>query len=394
MRNPETGQLEPADWEYALEVAAAAVEQAGSSVAAIVGGTTTNEEGFLLQRLLRAVGSADLDSRAGLPPVPAETQQALAAPGLQATIPDIEFAHTVLLLGTDPIDDVASLDLRIRKGVRRNGVKLAVATSRPSALDANARLWLRYAPGAEHAFVAALAAAVTGADGIEALCEKADADPKAVAALAQLLTEGGEDVVIVWGQRIGAAPLPSLLNLAAALRVGERPGAGLIEVPVGGNGRGLREVGVQSNAGPGLQDAKAGKSAREIARAGCRRRPDYALPAARRPGPRLRRSPAVGARAGGRGGGRRARDAAERRAARHRDRRLPGRVVRREGGHDRQPRRPRPASPSGDRPPRRGPRRVAGARRRRQARRPRPAGADRPDGHQRRSSPPSRSMPA
>ncbi|MDO8187412.1 NADH-quinone oxidoreductase subunit NuoG [Conexibacter sp. JD483] len=265
VRNPDSGELEPATWEYALDVAASAIEQAGSSVAAIAGGTTTNEEGFLLQRLVRAVGSADLDSRAGLPPVPAETQRALAAPALQATIPDIEFAHTVLLLGTDPIDDVASLDLRIRKGVRRNGVKLAVATSRPSALDANSRLWLRYAPGAEHAFVAALAAAVGGADGVEALCEKADADPKAVAALAQLLQDGGEDVVIVWGQRIGAAPLPSLLNLAAALRLGERAGAGLIEVPVGGNARGLREVGVQSNAGPGLKDAKAGKSAHEIA---------------------------------------------------------------------------------------------------------------------------------
>lgn len=70
VRNPETGELEPATWEYALDVAAAAVEQAGSSVAALVGGTTTNEEGFLLQRLIRAVGSADIDSRAGLPRSP------------------------------------------------------------------------------------------------------------------------------------------------------------------------------------------------------------------------------------------------------------------------------------------------------------------------------------
>ncbi|MDW5593736.1 NADH-quinone oxidoreductase subunit NuoG [Conexibacter stalactiti] len=269
VRDPESGELVPATWEYALDVAAAALSEAGAKSAAIAGGTTTNEEGFLLQRLLReGLGSADLDARAGLPAVAPETQRALAAPALQATIPDLEFAHTVLVLGTDPIDDVASLDLRIRKGVRRNGVKLAVATSRPSALDPNSKLWLRYAPGAEHAFLAALEAELTGAGGVQELCDKADADPKAVAALAALLKDGGEDVVILWSQRLGSAPLPSLLNVAATLRLSERDGAGLLEVPVGGNGRGLREVGVQPNAGPGLADAKkAGKGAREIATA-------------------------------------------------------------------------------------------------------------------------------
>ncbi|ADB49586.1 NADH-quinone oxidoreductase subunit NuoG [Conexibacter woesei] len=268
VRDPQTNELTPATWEYALDVAAAGLTAAGSSVGAIAGGTTTNEEGFLLQRIVReGLKSPHLDSRSGAS-VPLETQQALAAPALQATIPDLEFAHTVLVLGTDPIDDVASLDLRIRKGVRRNGVRLAVATSRPSALDQNAKLWLRYAPGAEHAFVAALEAALTGADGVEALCDAADADPKALAALAALLKDGGEDVVILWSQRIGVAPLPALLNVAAALRLGERDGAGLLEVPVGGNGRGLREIGFQPNAGPGLAaPAKEGKSAREIATA-------------------------------------------------------------------------------------------------------------------------------
>ncbi|HST39695.1 MAG TPA: NADH-quinone oxidoreductase subunit NuoG [Conexibacter sp.] len=269
VRDPQSGELVPATWEYALDVAAAALSEAGAKTGALAGGTTTNEEGFLLQRLMReGLGSADLDARAGLPPVAPETQRALAAPALQATIPDLEFAHTVLVLGTDPIDDVASLDLRIRKGVRRNGVKLAVATSRPSALDPNARLWLRYAPGAEHAFVAALEAELSGAGGVQELCDKADADPKAIAALAALLKDGGEDVVILWSQRLGSAPLHALLNVAAALRLSERDGAGLLEVPVGGNGRGLREVGVQPNAGAGLADAKkAGKSAREIATA-------------------------------------------------------------------------------------------------------------------------------
>ena len=59
----------------------------------------------------------------------------------------------MLVLGCEPLDDAPILDLRIRKGVRRHGVKLAVATARPSALDPNAKLVVRYAPGDEAAFL-------------------------------------------------------------------------------------------------------------------------------------------------------------------------------------------------------------------------------------------------
>ena len=52
----------------------------------------------------------------------AELTRALAAPALQATVPDLEFAHTVLMVGCEPLDDAPILDLRIRKGVRRSGV--------------------------------------------------------------------------------------------------------------------------------------------------------------------------------------------------------------------------------------------------------------------------------
>src|SRR5205814_7897585 len=125
-----------------------------------VGGQATNEEGFLLQRLLReGLGSHDIDSRGGGGAVALELARALAAPKLQAAVPDLEFAHTVLLLGCEPLDDAPILDLRIRKGVRRRGVKLVVASARPSALDPNARQVIRYDPDGEAAFIAELTAA-------------------------------------------------------------------------------------------------------------------------------------------------------------------------------------------------------------------------------------------
>ena len=130
------GELEPASWDAALTAAGAIAGHRGR-VGALVGGQASNEEAFLLGRMLReGLDSGDIDSR---PPGPVDLQvaRALAAPALQATVPDIEFAHTVLVLGTEPLDGSPILDLRIRKGVRRNGVKLAIATARPSTLDPN-----------------------------------------------------------------------------------------------------------------------------------------------------------------------------------------------------------------------------------------------------------------
>jgi NADH-quinone oxidoreductase subunit G len=265
----EGDELRPASWTRAIEAAAGALGKARGSVGALAGGPATNEEGFLLQRLVReGLGSADVDSRTH-GSLPLDLQRALAVPALQATIPDIEFAHTVLVVGCEPVDEMAAVELRIRKGVRRRGAQLAVATARPSALDPTAQLWLRYAPGGEHAFVAALEAALGSNGDVDALCAAADADPKAVRALATLLADGGEDVVIVWGERLGAAAVPALLNVAGRLGLADRDGAGLLGVPTGGaNSRGLREAGVLPNAGPGLSEpAAVGRSAREIAAA-------------------------------------------------------------------------------------------------------------------------------
>ncbi len=247
------GRLREVSWERALQAAAGLRSHAGR-VGALVGGQATNEEGFLLARLMReGLGSGDLDCRADAGPAPALTQ-ALAAPGLQATVPDLDFAHTSHVLACEPLDDAPILDLRIRKGVRRRGVRLVVATPRPSALDPNAEGVIRYAPGGEAELLAGVSAALGGGE--------ADADARA---LADLLSGGGEDVVIVWGERLQAAALPHLLAIADRLGLAGREGAGLLEIPVGSNGRGLREAGVLPGFGPGYSEVAEGRGAAEIA---------------------------------------------------------------------------------------------------------------------------------
>jgi NADH-quinone oxidoreductase subunit G len=257
------GELREVSWERALETAAGLARHQGR-VGTLVGGQATNEEGFLLQRLSReALESADIDSRGcgptrGSLPIPADLARALAAPELGATVPDIEFAHTVLLFGCDPRDDSPILDLRIRKGVRRNGVQLAIATARPTALEANAATSIRYAPGADAQFAAALESALDGATDVV----------EDVAALATLLRDGGEDVVIIFGERIGAAAAAALARIAIRIGVTGHRGAGLLALPAGANGRGLREAGAVPDAGPGYRTLEAtGRSSAEIAAA-------------------------------------------------------------------------------------------------------------------------------
>ena len=90
------GQLREVSWERAMETARGLAKHPGHT-GALVGGQATNEEGFLLSKLMReGLHSPDIDSRLVDNPLPAPVARALAAPELQASVPDIEFAHTVL----------------------------------------------------------------------------------------------------------------------------------------------------------------------------------------------------------------------------------------------------------------------------------------------------------
>src|SRR4051794_27644810 len=272
------GVLREVSWERAISEAAAGLRRASGRVGAVAGGETTNEEGFLLQRIVRdALESHDIDSRAaGGPSLP--LMRALSAPALQATVPDLEFAHAVVVLDCEPVDDMPIVDLRLRKGVRRRGMKLAIASSRPSSLDAGARQRTRFAPGAGEALLGALDAALGVAiasegrrDEVGRLAEAAGADAGAIFGLAELLATAGEDVVILFGERPLAGPRAHQAarappHVARRLGLSGRDGAGLLCVPAGTNGRGLADVGVLPTAGPGLAEpALEGRGTAQIA---------------------------------------------------------------------------------------------------------------------------------
>jgi NADH-quinone oxidoreductase subunit G len=254
VRGPQLKGGGEVGWETAIAKVAEglrAASGASSAVAAIIG-DASNEEGFLLQKLMReALGSAHIDSRPSRGPQ-AEVLRQLAEPSISARVRDIDEADAILVLGTDPLHSSPILDLRVRKAIRRNGAKLVVATERPTALDGGAEAIARYAPGQAAHFVGELASAIGGSDNI--------ATP-----VAETLRDAGK-VVVIWGERIareqGAAE--ALLDVAKATSMATTDEAGLLEIPDTTNARGLREAGCLPDAGPGLSDTTKGKSTEGI----------------------------------------------------------------------------------------------------------------------------------
>jgi NADH-quinone oxidoreductase subunit G len=245
------GELREVSWERALAEATSGLKRAGAKTAALAGGGSTNEEGLLLGRLLRDVlGSPHLDSRPG-GAVSLPHWRALSDPALAASVTDLEFAHAVLVLDCEPVDDAPILELRIRKGVRRNGVQLLLASARASALDPSAAVALRYAPGRGAEFAWALSAAL-GRRAVDDLARAAGTTTADLRKIAGALRSAGKDVVILYGEQLLDGDAAGLLALADALGLAGRDGAGLIGIPHAANGRGLREAGVLPNAGPGL----------------------------------------------------------------------------------------------------------------------------------------------
>jgi NADH-quinone oxidoreductase subunit G len=236
------------EWDEAIAKAAAALRagasdidhtrggsmsDASSAVAAIVG-DASNEEGYLVQLILReALGSPHIDSRISRGPS-RDTLLRLAQPELSARVSDIDDADAILLVGSDPLHSSPILDLRIRKAMRRNGAKLVLATDRPTTLDGGAEAVHRYAPG----------------NVTSALSELAQDD----------ILRGAERVVVLWGERIareGNGATTALLDLASALDLAGNKGSGLLEIPDLTNARGLREAGCLPDAGPGLAQPPA-----------------------------------------------------------------------------------------------------------------------------------------
>ncbi|QXC60169.1 NADH-quinone oxidoreductase subunit NuoG [Aquihabitans sp. G128] len=225
----EAGELGEVRWADALAQVAKAVkaglDKHGPTGTAIIGGARlTNESAYAWAKLAKAViGTDNVDAQLG-DGLPADVVASLP----RATIDEACTAGgTILVIGSDPKDELAVLFLRIRDAVTRHGAKVVELAPRTTSLSELAAHSLRSTPGAVNELVDQLIAGegdhaavreLLGAEHLTVLLGRgslAEAPDATVAAAAALLA-AFPNVRFLSGLRRG--------NVHGALDLGLTPG--------------------------------------------------------------------------------------------------------------------------------------------------------------------------
>ncbi|WP_344792972.1 NADH-quinone oxidoreductase subunit G, partial [Mycolicibacterium pallens] len=220
MVRDENGALRPASWSEAIAVAAAGLRSGRAGV--LVGGRATAEDAYAYAKFARiALDTNDIDFRSR--PHSVEEQEFLAAHVAgrrDVSYADLQAAPMVVLAGFEPEDESPIVFLRLRKAVRKHGLR--VLTIAPMVSYGSEKLSARVVltpPGQEAAALDALAD---------------DVPPGAI---------------ILAGERLATSPGA----LSAAIRLSDRTQARLAWIPRRAGDRGAVETGCLPNLLPGAR---------------------------------------------------------------------------------------------------------------------------------------------
>ncbi|GGR73179.1 NADH-quinone oxidoreductase subunit G [Streptomyces aureoverticillatus] len=254
VRDADSGELEPASWPEALEVAAKGLAAARGRAGVLTGGRLTLEDAYAYSKYARvALDTNDIDFRARVHS--SEEADFLAArvagrgrdlDGGGVTYTALEKAPTVLLVGLESEEEAPGVFLRLRKAWRKHGQRTySLATYATRGLEKAGGTLLPAAPGTETEWLDALAAGVgldeDGAKAAEAL--------------------RSEGAVIVVGERLAAVPGA----LTAAVRTASATGAQLVWIPRRAGERGAIEAGAVPSLLPGGRPATDPRARDEVA---------------------------------------------------------------------------------------------------------------------------------
>ncbi len=252
-------------WEVALETAAKGLKAAGAELATLASASATVEELYLLSRITRALGSANIDHR--LRQVDFRDQSAdPASPGLGGlAIAAIDQLDALLIVGSNLRREAPVLAHRVRKAAKR-GAKVAFLN--PARYDYlfPVAAYLESAPSQQLADLAAIySAALDGAAApshLASLVAGAQVNT-AHRTIAGALKSGAKRAI--W---LGALALrhPAYADLRAVVAgIAAATGASLGVLAEGGNAAGAYLAGAipHRDAG-GIPSASVGKSARDM----------------------------------------------------------------------------------------------------------------------------------
>ena len=151
------GEQKPATWDAALSTTVSATKEivtkyGAKAIAGIGSPRATNEENFLFAKLVKeAIGSANLDSEAGLGYAQAQAIQSkmIGMTGATKQMDALEQAGTIIVLGSDLKAESAGFGYRAIKAATKCDAKLIIASARPTTVDRFANCTLRYRAGSE-----------------------------------------------------------------------------------------------------------------------------------------------------------------------------------------------------------------------------------------------------
>ena len=129
-----SGSWQPIDWEGALEQASLALKDIASrhgaeSIGALASPSCTVEELYLLQRLMRGLGSSNIDHRLRQQDFRDQAADPVF-PALGLAISDVEELQSALIIGSNLRREVPLLAHRIRKAVVKGGARISFLNPR------------------------------------------------------------------------------------------------------------------------------------------------------------------------------------------------------------------------------------------------------------------------
>lgn len=184
----ENGELRAASWPEAISFAAAGLK--GKRAGVLTGGRLPQEDAYAFSRFARVVlntNNLDFRNRTSSDEEAEFLANHIAGSGLNVTYRDLESADVVVLVAFEPENESPIVQLRLRKAVRNNKLKVIAVDSAaaPGHEKLNAELHLAK-PGTEAAALSALADKLKGRNAIVLVGERAAASTGLLSAVVAL----------------------------------------------------------------------------------------------------------------------------------------------------------------------------------------------------------------
>jgi len=179
----------------------------------------SNEELYLYQKLFRlGLGTNNIDHKThpGSPGLPVAHHDLI----------DIETSGLVLLIASDPAEELPILELRLKKAAVYGGVKIALLNDQATSIDRLASVSGRYNVGALGQVCEALVNELSGSPVAADLEARAGVKPDTIKTLAGLIKGSGKVTVVFNPAPLSPASYQAVNKLLAAM-------GSLADVPVG-----------------------------------------------------------------------------------------------------------------------------------------------------------------